>query len=454
MEFYSEPARNIPIRRFDVVVAGGGTAGVIAAIAAARAGAKTALIEQKGYTGGTVVEGGTALHSFYNLYSFFDVPKKQLVGGIPWELVSRLQAIGGATEHAQMELGNGYDAVNTAVDVEMYKTLSLNMLKEAGVHIFLNTMVVGAAREGGEVVGAICESHSGRELFAAKAFIDAGAYGDLSAHAGAEFSEPNDHQVANSIGVAGVSVEKYYEHFAAMDSMDQIARAPRDGSPDRRFVRVQPLYDKMPEAFKLKAKEIGLSSVITTTHDDYFMFLKLNYKSEVSPVDRDAGTTAEIELRNRQKEAVELLRKYIPGCEKAFIARSSPSVNIRRGRCIACDYDMTIDDVLKARHFEDDVLIYGFHDSAPRLQIENGGDYGLPFRALRVKGLDNLMAVGMLISSDFAVHMSTRNTVCCMAQGQAAGIAAALCAQRGETTRELPYPVFKEALLRQGVILS
>lgn len=452
MQTYKEPARDIPVRNFDVVIAGGGTAGVIAAIAAARAGAKTALIEAKGYTGGTIVEGGTALHSFFNLYSYFNVPKKQLVGGIPWELVSRLQEIGGATSHAEMIHGNGYDAVNTSVDVEMYKTLSLNMLKEAGVELFLNSFVAGAAMEGGRILGAIVESHSGRELFAAKAFVDASGYGDLSAHAGAPFTEPNDHAVANSIGVGGVDVERYYQIFADKDAINQEARDTREGVPDQ-LVRVDPKFSAMPEEFRQEAKAIGLSSVITTNRDDYFMFLKLNYTLDISPVDRDAATRAEIELRNRQQRAVELLRKWIPGCEKAFIARSSPSVNIRRGRCIECDYDITIDDVLKARHFDDEVLLYGFHDCAPRLQIENGGDYGVPFAALRPKVVENLLAVGMLITTDWEAHMSTRNTVCCMAQGQAAGVAAALCAARGEGTRELPYPVLREALIAQGVIL-
>ena len=165
----------------------------------------------------------------------------------------------------------------------------------------------------------------------------------------------------------------------------------------------------------------------------------------VSPTDRDAVAKAELEARQRQAKAVELFRQYVPGCEKAFIARTSPKLCIRRGRLIECDYDITLPDVLEGRHFDDDVMVYGFHDSAPRLQIKDGGTYGIPYRALRVKGIDNLLAAGMMITSDHEAHMSTRNTVCCMGQGQAAGTAGGPCAQKNLGTRELRY-----ADLRKG----
>ena len=146
-DFYQEPARKLPVRKFDVVVAGGGTAGVVAALAAARQGAKTVLIEAKGYPGGTVVEGGTALHSFYNLWKAFPgVAKRQVVRGIPQEIVDRLAKAGGTSGHAEMAKGYDYDSVCTAIDTEIYKLVAFEMLDEAGVAICVNTLLAGAIR--------------------------------------------------------------------------------------------------------------------------------------------------------------------------------------------------------------------------------------------------------------------------------------------------------------------
>ncbi len=438
----------------DVVIAGGGTAGVVAAIASARQGADTVLVEAKGYPGGLVVEGGTALHSFYNLWKAFPgVEKRQVVKGIPQEIVDRVDCAGGSTGHAEMLEGYGYDSVCTAIDTEVYKRVVFEMLDEVGVNVCVNTLLTGAIVKEQRISGVTAESHGGKEAIQAKAFVDTTGYGDLAAHAGADYTEPNDYSVANSIGVGGVNVEKYHEFLDTHGALAHYAEGKRSGG-DRRIVRLQAVTKNLPEEFRKGAKAIGMATVITTVRDDYFMFVKLNYKMPVSPTNRDAAARAELELRKRQARAIELFRTCVPGCEKVFIARSSPSLCIRRGRLIACDYDITLDDVLNGRHFEDDVMAYGFHDNAPRLQIKDGGTYGIPYRALRPTGLDNLLVAGMLITSDHSAHMSTRNTVCCMGQGQAAGTAAALCAGRGCSTRGLPYGVLRAALLEDGVCLE
>ena len=454
MTTYTEPKKQLPVEHYDVVIAGGGTAGVVAALAAARQGAHTALIELKGYTGGIAVEGGTALHSFYNLWKAFPgVEKRQVVKGIPQQIIDRLEDAGGTSGHAEMIAGYDYDSVCTAIDTEVYKNVTLNMLEEAGVHLALNTMLVDAIVEKDHVRGAVAESHQGRVAMMAQAFVDTTGYGDLCARAGASYSEPNDYPVVNSIGLANVDLEAYYDFLTHHDALTQYARGWRDGQDDQ-IVRLDGRRAALPKGFAEGAAEIGMSMVTTTVHDDYFMFIKINYKMDVSPTDRAAASRAEVELRRRQAGAVELFRQYVPGCEKAFIARTSPSLTIRRGRLIVCDYDVTSEDVLEGRHFEDDIMAYGFHDFAPRLQIKDGGTYGIPYRALRVRGLDNLLAAGMMITSDHDAHMSTRNTVACMGQGQAAGTAAALCADQGCGTRDLNYTDLRARLLEDDVVLE
>ena len=450
-EAYQEAARRLPIRRFDVVVAGGGTAGVVAALAAARQGARTVLVEIKGYTGGVAVEGGTALHSFFNLWKGFPgVQKRQVVKGIPQEIVDRLMRVGGCTGHAEMLQHYDYDSVCTAIDTEMYKLVTMQMLAEAGVTVWVNTFLAGAIRTGTRLTGVIAESRSGREAIYAKAFVDSTGFGDLAAHAGAKYTEPNDYAVANSIGIGNVDIEKMCDFLTSKNSMAQFARGRRSGKDDQ-IVRFGGESVSFSEEFNAEARKLGLSMITTTVHDNYMMFIKLNLQMPVSPTNRDESAKTELELRKRQSQAIELMKKHVPGCERAFIARTSPSFSIRRGRLIACDYDITLPDILKARHFDDDVFVYGFHDSAPRLKVGGGGTYGIPYRALRPVGLENLVVAGMLITSNHDAHMSTRNTVSCMGQGQAAGTAAALCAAKNCGTRELAYGDLRKALVKDNV---
>ncbi len=450
-DFYAEPVKKLPVRRFDVVVAGGGTAGVVAALAAARQGARTMLIELKGYTGGTVTEGGTALHSFYNLWKAFPgVKKRQVVIGIPQDIVDRLMKVGGCSGHVEMSRGYNYDSVCTAIDVEMYKVVTMKMLAEASVHMAINTRLVDAIMEGSRIKGVITESRSGREAVYAKSFVDCTAYGDLAAFAGAEYKEPNDYSSCNSIGLANVDLDKYFQYTESHNGSNQLAHGMRSNEPGK-IVRFN---GGLGGEFASEAKKIGMSSMITTVHDNFIMFVKCNYKIPGSVLNRDDVAKGELEIRDRMAKAVELFRKHVPGCEKAFMARTSPSLCIRRGRLITCDYDITHEDVIEGRHFDDDIMSYGFHDNAPRYQIKNGGTYGVPYKALCVKGIENLLVSGMMITSDHRAHMSTRNTVSCMGQGQATGTAAALCAAKRLGTRDLKYSDLRLALKKSDVYLE
>jgi hypothetical protein len=446
MTFVTRPEQKIPASQYDVVVAGGGTAGVFAAVAAARCGVKTALIESKGYVGGIAAEGGCGLHSFFNLWKAFNVEKRMVVRGIPEEFIQRLYQAGGCSGHNDTIMRPEYDNDTLCVDVEMYKYIALCMLREAGVHVLLNTRAVDVIKESSGISAIIVESHQGSEALLGKIFIDATGFGDISARAGAAFTEPNDYPVVNSMGVGGVDIGKYYDFLKEAGALVEYGRGPRSGRTNQ-IIRVDGTWRKIDPVLGEAQNKLGMSAVTTTIHDDYFMFIKINFQMAVSPTNRDALSDAEFELRRRQQGALDLIRKTIPGAANAFIARTAPTITIRRARCIECDYDISNDEIINCTHYPDEVFSYGFHDSAPRLQIKGGKTYGLPYRTMLVKGLDNLFAIGMMITSDHEAHMSTRNTVSCMAMGQASGTAAALCVKNNlQGIRDLPYKLLYDAL--------
>ena len=438
-------------QHFDVIVVGGGTGGVLAAIAAARTGAKTALIEMKGYTGGIITEGGTALHSYFNLWKAFPgVEKRQLVKGIPQEIIDRLAKVGGTSGHCEMMNNYGYDSVCTNVDTELYKMVTMEMLQEAGVYLALNTMMCGVVKQKSKITGIVAESHGGREMMYAKTFVDASGYGDLCGQAGVNWSNFNDHDVCNSMAIANIDMDRYYSFLVEHDAVGDLAFGSYDGYHNQ-IVRLGVRGRGLPEEFSSEIRKMRIATITTTVHRNYLMFIKCDYKLPTGPLNRDEVTQAEITIRGNMYRALELYKKHIPGFEKAFISRTAPSLAIRRGRCIECDYDLSNDEIINATHFDDDVFVYSFHDYAPRFQVKDGGSYGYPYRASCVKGFDNLYAIGMMVTSDLAAHMSTRNTVSCMAMGQSFGTAAAMCAARNIGIRALPYADLRTQLEKDGV---
>ena len=379
MTNHPEPARQTPVVcEADVVVCGGGPAGVSAAIAAARAGAKTALIEVHGCLGGVWTAG--------LLSSLIDWKNKP---GFVRELDAELTKRGA-------KLGDCYDA-------EAMKLLLEELCVAAGVKVRLHTRVVAAARDGRRLAVAITESKSGREAWAGKVFIDATGDGDLAAHAGCGFDFGRDGQTQPMTLMAIVT------GLRATDIAPYIYMAEEHDLRIDRFldaIGFEPSY-RRPCLFQI--------------HDDLFAFMA-NHEPG-SGLNAQDITDATIRARAEVHKIVEALRKRWPSIR---LVATGAQIGIREGRRIHGRYHVTVDDVTRGARHDDAVCRVTFpvdvHAgntfSNEKVQSQ---PYDIPLRALIAKDVDNLLMAGRCISGDFLAHASYRVTGNAVATGEAAG---------------------------------
>jgi hypothetical protein len=189
-------------------------------------------------------------------------------------------------------------------------------------------------------------------------------------------------------------------------------------------------------------------------HENNYNYINGTSLSNVDATDTEALSKAEVGLRKQVMTLSKMLKQHVPGFEKAYLSWTPVCVGVRYTRVIECEHDMTLDEIVNCARFDDEVMLYGFHDSAPRIMIKNGGYYGIPYRAFLPVGVEGLLVAGRLITSTWEAHMSTRNTASCMAQGQAVGTAAALAAKAGINPRQVDTAKLREVLRQQNVFLG
>ena len=440
---------------YDVIVCGGGTAGAVAALAAARAGARTLLIERYGFVGGTLLNGAGPIHSFFNLYKAFPgVEKTQVIRGIPGEIIERLIACGGCRGHLDMDKGGDYDSVITAIDWEKYKDLAFTMLEEAGADILLHTIVTGAVMDGNVIRGVIIEGKSGREAALAKVVIDTTGDGDVAAYAGAEFSDEHDSMALGyPFGMANVDMERVAAFAEEKGITTQLVRGDK-GSEKDHIIRLGMDLKQVPEFTEFMEEESIWGPLGVSFYENDFSFINGCGLNGKNAIDTLSLTEAEVLLRHKAMRFADRLVKYVPGFEKAYVKWTPACVGIRFTRCITCEYDLSEEEIENGARFEDELMLYGFHDMAPRRMIKNGGLYCIPYRAFLPVRVDGLLVAGRLITSNQEAHMSTRNTASCMAQGQAVGVAAALSALEDVVPRKMDAGKIRKVLLEQNVFLG
>lgn len=440
---------------YDVLVAGGGMAGIAAAIAAARTGARTLLIEKAGWLGGIGITGATGLHSFFNIFdAHAGVERMRVVAGIAQELVDRVTAMGGGLGHVRMERGGDFVSMLTPVEPEVFKLAAVQLCQEAGVELLLHTVIDEVRATGGYVEGVVVWNKGGRTLIRARQVVDCTGDGDLAAYAGA----PNERFKPGDPGAysAGFTFRLCNVDLAALEAdldrrglITQLAHAVKPGMREPDLVRLGIDMQKLRRMGIESAPRYFLSSSLRPREITYCNCI--NYGPN-DGLDVQALTAAENDLRRRMFEVAEMFRSHVAGCEQCYVAGPAPLVGQRRGLAIHCEYELSELDCTTGRQFEDQIGCFSFIDNA-RYFVRDGGAYGIPYRALIPRQVDNVLIAGRMMTVDLVAHNSTRNTVNCLVCGQAAGTAAALAALQGKTPRQVDVAALRERLVRDGVLL-
>ncbi|MBN2312281.1 MAG: FAD-dependent oxidoreductase [Sedimentisphaerales bacterium] len=425
---YHEATRDIPIvERADVVVCGAGPAGVAAAMAAARCGAKTRLIEVNGCLGGIWTAG--------LLCWILDTKDKP---GLLVEIMSRI-----------LEKQAGYvnkPGYSFAYDVEVMKWLLEQMCVEAGVRIQLHTRVVAAARDKQDRFNlAITESKSGRQAWAGKVFIDATGDGDLAALAGCGFDlgRPKDGKtqpMSMMAILAGVQFEQIKEFVRGTEKNSNVPKLKL--LAELRKAGVDSSYGK-PTLFRI--------------HDDLFC-LAANHEYDVLPTSAANLTEATMRARAEINSLVNALRRVGGVWKNLRLVATNEHIGVREGRRIHGLYTVSAEDLKQGLRHKDSICrVYFGVDVHSVSESEGKGitrtgvrsrAYDIPLRSLIAKDVNGLMMAGRCISGDFIAHSSYRVTGNAVALGQAAGLTAALAAKTHCLPQDVPWEQIKTTLTR------
>ncbi len=412
-------------RVFEIIVAGGGVAGFCAAVAAARSGKKTALIEDAACLGGALTWGGNPE------IGIFYANHRQVISGIGWEFCKRLEQKGFAKiPDFSKDLDNPQS--NVHVDRAMAENLMNEMCEESGCKLFLHTKIVGALKDKTSITAVICAEKGGLCAFKGQVFIDCTGDGDLSALAGADYEISAPLQPAT------------FGYTFTPNNIDNL---------DENEVRAK--FDALRRENKLLHGDFW-----PEYHAPILNFFKEQGNNanhiDVSSCDAEALTSAEIAGR----KAMARMLDFASGVTPINIYAPASAVAYREGRRIIGDYTITEEDYVTSRIFDDAVChsyyAIDLHTNKPHAALKNKAVRSdtaptVPYRALIVKGFKNLLVAGRCASADQMAMSALRVKASCMAMGQAAGTAAALAAQ-GDV-RKVPLDTLKAALKSAGAIV-
>jgi hypothetical protein len=467
---------------YDVVVVGGGTSGVAAAIASARAGANTILIERLGCLGGQMNVSGPPGFAYAHMFNQFG---EQVIAGIMEETHSRLLKAGHALPHIRPDFRGSYTF--SYVDPDWWGLLMFEMMTENKVNLLLHALAVGVTKEGDVVKGVIVESPSGRQVVMGKVIIDCTGEGEVCVRAGVPYEklpreELQPHTLAfTADGVDWDTVLKYIKENPEDFSYDELLSSPYTPWTRETIIeRIRKVKDiteigeimgflSMREEAMAKGEWHGFSGVgfFLIPREGGVIQAHFQHSSHVpncDPTDVRDLTAAEIEGRRQILVAWNFVKKYLPGFKDAYITRVCTELRIRESGRVVGDYVLTSDDVAEARKFDDVIGKSGFpaggHHAATITTLalkgiypKDGGSHDIPYRCLVPKNVENMLIAGKAVSTDRDAYLRFLQQT--MVTGQAAGVAAAICAKKGITPRQLEEDVseLQQILLKQGAIL-
>jgi hypothetical protein len=450
MKTITEPARSIDVvLETDVLVVGSGPGGLAAALAAARAGARTALIDRNGCFGGNITQVGVEGFAWYRHEQTVDCE------GFGIEFEERAKAMGAALPEPQ--------SLSHALDAEMFKWVADELVQEAGITPLLHRLGVAPIVEGGVIRGVITESKAGREAILAGRVIDATGDADLATRAGAPVHKsPRKEMMAVSVmfSMSGVNKRQFIDAVKA----DPQTYADWSGNGEWDY-ETTGKEDALFSPFLRKPFKQALAAGIipphlstiagtwgTVTDQGDLTYLNLVHVPEIDGTDPNDLTLGEMRGRREAIYALEALRGYMPGCEDAKLRNFGMTLGIRDTRKIDALYNLTGNDVRGQGRFEDSIGIFPeFIDGYGILILPTTGRYWqVPYRALVPRGIANLLVAGRCIGGDKISHASARNMMCCAVSGQGAGVAAAISLQRGEPLDRLDIGAVQAELRRQG----
>lgn len=412
MEKYVEPSRELDVLgKYDVVVVGGGPAGLVAAIASGRNDAKTLLVERFGYLGGTATASLMInINGFRNQVAPDSV---QTVKGIAQEIILELHEMNGLgkSPYKQREypIEKGELSYSYCVDPEKFKYVTIKLVHEAGVDILFHTCFSNVIKKRNDLKGVIVENKSGRQAIFAKVTVDATGDGDVAARARAPYWQAS-HDAENVL---------------KDNIMYKISGIHGAEFGNCRYDDSSVVWGPGGVWGRNDAREISKAEVKVRLQ----VFEHFQRILEENPQLREAG---------------------------AYLAETPPMLGIRQTRFIEGEYKLTAEDAIEGHRFDDVVAISScpiIHYYGYRRYLQHLG-YDIPYRCLVPKNIDYLLVAGRCISSEQQPFESHRSMAPVMAIGQAAGTAAALCAEDGLKPRRLNVRLLQQRLIEQGAVLK